>query len=966
MAGDKITKEDIFGEGIFSTKEIDDYKTTVEALIIANEKLIKTNIQLAQNNPFKSAQDIKDFNKALNEGTIAINNKIKSESQLLKVKQEEEKLSQQQIKTSSQQSKANKQTERDQQAIIKAETKKAKELEKSLSIYNKLSQQLINQKKAVKDLLASEKELSEKDKELIKNTQELDKKLKNIDAQVGDNQRNVGGYKEALNDAAAELGSFGGGLSKIIRSLKLLHEENSAATTGTQKFTNALKFIGAGAALVAVTALVKGFELFKEASSAASNKLEQFTARYGAFLTSLFASGTSFRQATSGASIYIETLQKSRIELRQLSLELSNVTIKFDEANQIANDSTIGFEERNKATLEAIELSKQQAEINIKSAKIQLNVANDALLAAELAVGEGKASAEVLDKQAEAQKRYNEEVAKSDLLNLQNAEKLRQIKIDQTLLEIDLILKKREAANADKQILEEKLKDDRKEIEEKRKISQELLSVNRKTTNEELRIFKEGIGIKFDGNDLLKEQDAVILAQKIKNLKTLEGKGLGESASLELSKIIKQAQENSIANTKTQLDLDKQEMVVKQKIGEIQRQQQLDEIKFNQQIAQRNAGQLQKLLDEHTSNILDKGQLFNDKENKARNDAFNLIKANAADQADLKKQELLQDEKNNEIKANDTITSTEELNATILALQLKLDHDLDNLQNEEYIKNKDLEKKKLEDDKKIEVAKIKAIIEAEQKILSAVDDGLNKRNELQQRALETEIDNRKRAIDEQFALAVAGKENDLVFQKQKLAEDEQARKEALKKAQRQQEAIKLAETFLNALNGKLDKDIPYGRAASEALAETFAAKGISSLIAGSFIEGTENVSRDLQGNKVHNGKDGYVVAVDGDERILNPEHNRLLGSMTNDELVNRALLPNYAIDSIPNMGHNMSNSAMLIQLYGMNKKLSFLEKIAEKPDTTFHLTNLGEVIEQKVYKGVTERIKYAQTTRAKL
>ncbi|NRA49136.1 MAG: hypothetical protein HRU12_08370 [Phaeodactylibacter sp.] len=52
-----------------------------------------------------------------------------------------------------------------------------------------------------------------------------------------------------------------------------------------------------------------------------------------------------------------------------------------------------------------------------------------------------------------------------------------------------------------------------------------------------------------------------------------------------------------------------------------------------------------------------------------------------------------------------------------------------------------------------------------------------------------------------------------------------------------------------------------------------------------FYEGTENVAKSLQANKVSEGRDGYVIRVDGDERILNPEQNaRIPAGMSNDTL----------------------------------------------------------------------------------
>ena len=59
---------------------------------------------------------------------------------------------------------------------------------------------------------------------------------------------------------------------------------------------------------------------------------------------------------------------------------------------------------------------------------------------------------------------------------------------------------------------------------------------------------------------------------------------------------------------------------------------------------------------------------------------------------------------------------------------------------------------------------------------------------------------------------------------------------------------------------------------------------LAEIVAGNFIDGTENVERDLKGNKVHSGTDGYMIAVDGKERILNPKQNKMVGDLSNDEL----------------------------------------------------------------------------------
>ena len=91
----------------------------------------------------------------------------------------------------------------------------AKESLGMVSAYDKLAKQLNENKKQVKGLLATGKQLSDVDKKLIKDTQDLDAKLKEIDKTVGDNQRNVGNYKDSIIAAAKETGIFGSSLGTV-------------------------------------------------------------------------------------------------------------------------------------------------------------------------------------------------------------------------------------------------------------------------------------------------------------------------------------------------------------------------------------------------------------------------------------------------------------------------------------------------------------------------------------------------------------------------------------------------------------------------------------------------------------------------------------------------------------------------------------------------------------------------------
>ena len=80
--------------------------------------------------------------------------------------------------------------------------------------YEKLSTQLNEARKQMKDLAAAGDTSSDKFKELRGRVQELDTKLKDIDASTGQFQRNVGNYQSAL-------GSLKGGIMNVVGALGL-------------------------------------------------------------------------------------------------------------------------------------------------------------------------------------------------------------------------------------------------------------------------------------------------------------------------------------------------------------------------------------------------------------------------------------------------------------------------------------------------------------------------------------------------------------------------------------------------------------------------------------------------------------------------------------------------------------------------------------------------------------------------
>jgi len=201
-------------------------------------------------------------------------------------------------------------------------------------------------------------------------------------------------------------------------------------------------------------------------------------------------------------------------------------------------------------------------------------------------------------------------------------------------------------------------------------------------------------------------------------------------------------------------------------------------------------------------------------------------------------------------------------------------------------------------------------------------------------------------------------------------EEEQKRKTELLKEQEKEREIKRqkAIAFFKVFSELIGQGKQPAAALGMAAATTYAADAI----AGSFIEGTESVERDLKGNKVHNKQDGYVIAVDGKERILNPEQNKKVGNLSNEELADLAHRHNNGLLSTDlvrmsayptdNFAKNINDSALLMQTVQLNKNINELkENIKDRPVPSFAFDKYGNIIEQIYKAGLTKTIKHVNS-----
>jgi len=171
----------------------------------------------------KTSKGITEFNKALKETNKLVEDseklqsaKLKTEDDLLKKEKQlstariqETKEKQELHKLEQLRNKTQIQVQKERERRIALMKKESKLNRKELDEYQKKSKELNENRKAYKALAAAQKGTTTEGKKLLKNIQALDKELKEIDETVGQNQRSVGKYQDAVKGLNSTIGKLG-------------------------------------------------------------------------------------------------------------------------------------------------------------------------------------------------------------------------------------------------------------------------------------------------------------------------------------------------------------------------------------------------------------------------------------------------------------------------------------------------------------------------------------------------------------------------------------------------------------------------------------------------------------------------------------------------------------------------------------------------------------------------------------
>ena len=230
----------------------------------------------------------------------------------------------------------------------------------------------------------------------------------------------------------------------------------------------------------------------------------------------------------------------------------------------------------------------------------------------------------------------------------------------------------------------------------------------------------------------------------------------------------------------------------------------------------------------------------------------------------------------------------------------------------------DKEDKAREDAAKKDNERQKKLADDRAKALKFLDNALSANSESRQKDLDKQIESAKTRQDEIQKAIIAGSEGAQESLAKARREEEEAAlaKSKLLDRQKQQEAVLTMLKLLSAYAGAGDPN-PLGRASKDLV-------GASAFADAFFYKGTEKVSEDSQLKKVHGGRDGYRVAVDGSERIMAGKHNNKIGNLSNDILAEVGFL--YRTGSLVTKGESGGSAMSVEELRQVNKNLRELPK----------------------------------------
>lgn len=836
------------------------------------------------------------------------------------------------------------------------------------------------QKKLNLETAEGKKRNIEINEQLNKNTKFL---KENLDA-FSVNKIGVGGYTEAIKEALDGTKEISGQFGATSESVEKLVPGFEGAAGGVKGLGGAFKalLLNPIVAIIAliiggVIALGKAFQGTKEGAFV----LEKASAKLGASfdvlkgklatLASEILDGKLFDKLKDSFNEFSDVMEKRGFfaaldnDLRKTAEGIIKLGNEVEVATKKAVEIVViknAFKEINHELIISIANLNKISEIqgliasdDTKSFKVRENAANEARKAseeaaeAELKLAAGKRL--IAEKEYEQQKRVNqlsgEDIearihAEEELINaqknyllvqIQNQQAIDKLRQDRLEKDIDALEK---GFEFQKNINEKIISNEAQALLEREKLFKKTSILSEELFNDQVRRIENFAKISINQNDLINESDLILLNKKIRGLglsesieaKLLEAINKRKRAIQDLSDIEKMLfdfrlkQQELLEGVELSLvsnDFDKQ--IIQALKNSEQVYQQIDDLRKNDIISETEANKLREEENKRVESQINKIKIA---EGKKRIDDAAALSIAEFDQrrTGFKTQEEFEKEKSKQlvgIKKKQLLDELDLLNkfggeeAKLRKQQIKAE--LEGLNTQEKTQQKTYK----------EIGKSLEFTE------SLFEESYNKRQEL----INKEGEAHRKNLEEFKNAAREGN----ITAKESLAEEQQLAIEADRKAEeleKEKQRVLFVTSILKAYNAELSSGKTSGEALSNAIINTTVLEQFAKSLP-AFIEGTENVGESL-GKPQLSGRDGHIIRVDGDERIVDPENNRKYGGMSNDEAAN--IIERYRLGKMMD-GYHIIGASNNVDTKLLESKLDDVKKaIINKPETDI---NIGEI-----------------------
>ena len=832
---EKIYSKDIFGDDL-TKKQIKEFEALIKVLENLEEQQ-KANLKLTEQELKVNAKEFDSIKKT----TKALEDVEKIEQELTATEKERIKLQKKLTQLNEDNYKVNVQLKTQIQEKNKALKEEAKEELGLVNAYTKKSKKLNELRKEYKDLIIQEGKATKETRALKKEIKKLDEELKDVDADVGQFQRNVGDYANAMKKAGSDVsgafagglvgGAIGGALTKASDFFSTSKEAGDNAKKSLIPVLSTLQVVFASLVLLVpkfFNSIEKGVKQVQiglaslpsilggsEERLKELNKEMEVLNKEGEGLIGVEEAfkdfGKRVDETTEQMLKNLEVNRKAELQILKLSRSVSILTAEEEKLRTEADDNNRSFDERAKKFEEARILADQRTKAEVNLAKAQLKVQEGLVKEQLKQAGVSEDLTKLLNDQARANK-VNEETLEAyvDALNaVTDAEGQRNQQIAQDSKEANDISRDLFEQNLDyaldytdnqKAINERLIADESLTLETRKGILSETNAIFEKALDQQVKLFEDQTGKDINIQDLLNAEDSGTLLETVRALE------LGEIETQRLLEVIR--------DYKTGV----------QDLNEAQQDLNLSEQDYND------------LLIETQQNL----KFLNGEYKNQEELEDNITRARIEN---LKK--ILETQKEGSIEYLRTLKEIQELEISLIKDQTK------------------------------DLTKQKELRETAEKVLTEIVD---KYTTERINAIDKEIEANQRRQEVLRGLAGQGVQDakdNLAEEKKQQAELEREKERALKRQQR----LELGLAVLNSYSSNVESDP--NNALTKTITDTSVLLSFIQSLP-TFYDGTENTG---QGGKVDN-KGGFHAILHPNERVMTAEQNSQLEGVSNWELSN--------------------------------------------------------------------------------